>query len=149
MAYGYDYYPYQQTLRRSAPASVHTVAILQYLGGLALLLVAGLMAVVAGGRLNGSQVPDFVRTGAVPVAGVFAFVGLVVIALGRKLQRGRQGARVLVIVLSVFSVAGTLYDGLAATGTHSNVLGGLVFPVLYLVLLNTPAARSWFRSHTY
>ena len=54
-----------------------------------------------------------------------------------------------VIVLSALSIAGTLYDGLAATGTHTNALGGLVFPVLYLVLLNTPAARSWFRSHTY
>jgi hypothetical protein len=141
MAYGYDYYPYQETLRRSAPASVHLVAILQYLGGLALVVIAALMLLVAGGgRL---------RTGAIPVAALLVFVGLVVIAIGRKLQRGRQWARVLVIVLSALSIAGTLYDGLVATGTHTNALGGLVFPVLYLVLLNTPAARSWFRSHTY
>jgi hypothetical protein len=29
------------------------------------------------------------------------------------------------------------------------VLVGLVFPVLYLILLNTRAARSWFRARTY
>jgi len=135
MAYGY--------VHRSAPASVRTVTIAHYLGGVTLLVLAALM-VVATRHGFGDTVPELVRTAALPGAAVFAVAGLLVIAIGRKLRRGRQWARVLVLVLSVLSAAGTLYDGLLAAGTRSNAFG-LVFPVLYLILLNTPAARAWFR----
>jgi len=51
-----------------------------------------------------------------------------------------------VLVLSGLSVVATLYTGLVRDG-ETNALTGLVVPVIYLVLLNTTAARSWFRSH--
>jgi hypothetical protein len=167
MSYGYQ--PYQSVYptrpinpgipgytypgRHSAPASVHVVAVLQYLVGVAFLLVAGLSALVAfgAGRYNQNlHGADGLLTHiGLAVAAVLAFVGLLVIGIGRKLQRGRQWARILVLVLSVLSLVGTVYDGLLGTGNQANALGGVVFPVLYLILLNTRAARSWFRSHTY
>jgi hypothetical protein len=163
MSYGHAYsYPpadydeatVAEPARRSAPPSVHVVSIIGYLAGLA-LMATGVAAWVV--SLGGGQSLDLGRFGQVIVdlrqmglgaAAVFVFVGLLVMALARKLQRGRQWVRVLVVVLSAVSIAGTLYDGLVGQG-RANVLVGLVFPVVYVVLLNLPAARSWFRRHTY
>jgi hypothetical protein len=139
--------------RRSAPPSVHVVALIQYLGGL-LMLASGTLAAayaLGGARYVGGTVPtelSGVSGAGLAVAAVLMFAGLLVLAIGRKLQRGRQWARVLVVTLSVVSIAATLYNGLVV-GRPTNALFGLVFPVLYVVLLNLPAARSWFRSHTY
>jgi hypothetical protein len=65
------------------------------------------------------------------------------------LHRGRQWARVFVLAVSAVAASATLYDGLAGSGARVNVLVGLVCPVLYLVLLNTPAARAWFARRGY
>jgi drug/metabolite transporter (DMT)-like permease len=162
MSYGYSPsypptqfdYGYAEPTRRSAPASVHVVAIMQYLGGLVLLVIGAVAAVYAlGGEryLAGTSDTDIaaeVRGIGLAIGAVLVFGGLLSLVIGRKVQRGRQWARVLVLVLSVLSVAGTLYTGLVRGG-ETNALTGLVVPVLYLVLLNTSAARSWFRSHTY
>jgi hypothetical protein len=152
MAYGYGN---TYASRRSAPPSVHVVAVLQYLGGALLLVGAAAIALVTygGNRYQWeSNLPDVTRnllTGTgIAVAAVLAFVGLFTIVVGRRLQRGRQWARVLVIVLSLLGVAATLYNGIVAV-RDTNALYGLVFPVLYLLLLNTRAARSWFRARTY
>jgi hypothetical protein len=148
----YDY-GQAEPVRRSAPASVHVVALILYLGGLALLAVGALMALLAlgGGRYVdgrlGPAVPA-VADGGLPTGAVLAFAGLVTLVIGRKVQRGRQWARVFVLMLSVLSIAVTLYNGLVV-GRSTNALFGLVFPVMYVVLLDLPAARSWFRSHTY
>jgi hypothetical protein len=90
--------------------------------------------------------------GAARLFGLFAVfvavVGLVTILLGRKVQRGRQWARVLVLILSVLSIAGVAAS-MAEAGSVSPYASGLVYPLLCLVLLNTRAARSWFRWHTW
>jgi hypothetical protein len=134
--------------RRSAPAPVHAVALLLYLGG---LLVFALAVVAAGGgSLLGNQLDQVPATGGgLPLAAIYGFVGLFMLAIGRKVQRGRGWARGLVIILSVVSVVVTLYTGFSSPDGTSNVLLGLVFPVLYLILLFTPSARSWFRDRTY
>src|SRR3954452_3761446 len=52
----YSGYGTPYPVRRSAPASIHTVAIIQYIGGLLALAMAALLAVVAfggGGRFSG------------------------------------------------------------------------------------------------
>ncbi len=152
----YDYGSLEplEPVRRSAPPSVHTVAIMQYLGGLALLLggaAAMLFALGSGRYLDQGQVSPIavdLRDMGLAVGAVLVFGGLLTIAIGRRLQRGRQWARVLVLVLSVLSIATTLYNGLVAQG-DTNVLLGLVIPVLYVALLNTSAARSWFRGRSY
>jgi hypothetical protein len=142
-----------EPVRRSAPASVHLVAIIGYLGGLA-LLAAGVAAgtyALGGHRYVAGQlgVDLSAVTGAgLAVGALLLFGSLLTLVLARKLQRGRQWVRVLVLALAAVSIAGTLYDGLVGPGT-ANVLLGLVFPVIYAVLLNTPAARSWFSRHTY
>jgi len=157
MSYGYspNYpptqidYGYPEPTRRSAPSSVHVVAIMQYLGGLVLLILGAAAAAIAlGGEryLNGVPVAADVRGAGLSIGAVLVFGGLLALVIGRKIQRGRQWARVLVLVLSGLSVVGTLYTGLVREG-ETNALTGLVVPVIYLVLLNTSAARSWFRSH--
>ena len=157
MSYGYGARPGYPTApgftnprRYSAPPSVHVVAILQYLVGAGLLAVAALIALTVTGSRRVDDVPvEYVRHAGLAVAAVFAFGALFVTVIGRKLQRGRQWARVLTLLLSGVALAGTLFNGLVGTGDRTNVLGGLVLPVLYLILLNTRAARSWFLDRSY
>jgi hypothetical protein len=138
--------------RPTAPPSVHIVALFQYLGGLLTLLAgAGVALLTFGGRRafdeRRIQIPDSVQQGltglGVVIAAALAVVALLWLVIARKLQTGEQWARITVLALSVLSIAGTGYD--AWRFGDRQVLGGLVLPVLYLVLLNTRAARSWFR----
>ena len=158
MSYGY---PQQQAwpsygnayvARRSAPASVHIVAIVQYLGGLAALAVAGLAGYVLWkhGDLGFADryFDDLARDMLIVVAAVFGVTGLFAIILGRKLQRGRNWARILLNVLNLLTIASVLYADLSRLHDGRS-LTGLILPVLCLILLNTRAARSWFHAHTY
>ena len=160
---GYSAYPGYGTpypVRHSAPASIHTVAIIQYIGGFFALLAAGLLALVAFGGASrySSEIDrygDLSRTGLTTVAtlfgvmaGIVAVVGLIAIWLGRKLQRGRNWARIILIILNVLSVAGTAYN-VVTNQTVDITLGGVIIPVLCLILLNTRAARSWCHYRTY
>jgi hypothetical protein len=159
MSYGYspNYpptqidYGYPEPTRRSAPASVHLVAIMQYLGGIVLLVLGAAAAAVAlGGEryFDSAPIAADIRGAGLSIGAVLVFGGLLALTIGRKIQRGRQWARVLVLVLSALSIVGTLYTGLVRGG-DTNVLTGLVVPVIYVVLLNTSAARSWYRSRSY
>lgn len=150
MAYGYPQppypAPYQQ--RRSAPASVHTVAILFYLAGVAVLLgAAGVAALAAGAAGTPSQLPPqaagYVTEGGFIVAAVLAVLALVYFLFGRKLQRGRQWARVIVLILSTFAILGAVLQ--VVLTREPTVAAGGVVPLLFILLLNTSAARSWFR----
>ena len=80
-------------------------------------------------------------------AGVLAVLALITLVIARKLQRGRQWARALVLFLSVVSVASVAYSFYTTADPRS--AAGLFLPVLYLILLNTRAARSWFRAHNW
>jgi hypothetical protein len=149
MSYGGQY-----VSRRSAPASVQTVAILQYVGGLLALAGAVLFALLAAKTVTppANTVSRVVAADAqsrVFVAGAvfFAISGIIAIWLGRKVQRGRNWARWILIVLSVLSLVSTVYQSYQLG--NSSYYGGVVLPILYLILLNTRAARSWCRYHTY
>jgi hypothetical protein len=140
--------------RSTAPPSVHIVALLQYLGGLLTLLAAFAVAVLtfAGRRAFDErriQIPAEVEQGLTGagaiIAGALAVVALLWLVIARKLQRGRQWARVTVILLSVLSIASTAYEVWRLDDRQ--LLPGLALPVIYLVLLNTRAARSWFAEH--
>lgn len=170
MSYGYGQpYPvayapqpaYGPAARRSAPPGVHVLAILQYLAGLVTLGVAALLTwaavVVANGSytdLSGTPLADDLidQQGAATVlgvaAGIVALFGLITIVLGRKLQRGRQWARVIVLILSVFSLV-SLGAAIALTQRVDVSVASVAYPVLCLILLNTAAARSWFRYRTW
>lgn len=139
---------------RSAPPSVHVVALLQYLGGLLTLLAAIAVAVLTvGGRAaldqRRVQVPAEIEQGLTGagfvIAGALAVVAVLWLVIARQLQTGHQWARITVLLLSVLSVAGTGYDWYQLHDRQ--LLPGLVLPVLFLLLLNTRAARSWFRAH--
>lgn len=158
MTYGYAPHPMyvqqQPPAHRSAPVSVHFIAILYYLGGaIYLLAAAGAGLIAASGRLDQldtsrvqiSQDERVVAT--VTAVAVLAVLGLITIWFGRRLQLGRQWARVLLMTLLVLSVAAIA----AATwmAQDPTVLIALVQPAFYLMLLNTRAARSWFKHHTW
>jgi hypothetical protein len=154
--YGYAYqpaYPVAYPVRRSAPLSVHAVAVLQYLGGTLALGLAAFATYLAvlGVRQEPHPNSDFIdpRVFAAMMAiaaGVFGLSGLVAFVLGRKFQRGREWARIVLIVLNVVTVAGVLYQGLSEP-QYVSYLVALVVPALYLVLLNTRAARGWCRAY--
>jgi hypothetical protein len=122
---------------------------MQYLTGIVLVFGAVAIGIVTfnDGRIGDTELPESVRgavTGAgIAIAALCLVAGLIAISIGRRLHRGRQGARILVLVLSALSLAANVYS-LVTTGV-ADPLSGLVLPTLYLVLLNTRAARDWFR----
>lgn len=148
----YDDEPPAEPVHRSAPASVRVAALIGYLAGLALVAFGiGAWAVWAGRSLDVDRIGPLgaaLRDTGPAGAGVYVFAGLLVFAIARRLHRGRRWVRALVVAGSVVSVAGTLYDGILGRG-GVNVFAGLVLPVVYVVLLNLPAARSWYRHRTY
>jgi len=144
--------------RASAPASVHLVALFQYVAGLLVLLVAvGIALLLYGhGRIIDEQriqIPPAVRERIVGgqagwvMAGGLAVVAVMWLIIARSLQRGQQWARITVLTLSVLSIAATGYD--AWRFQDRQVLVGLALPLLYVLLLSTRAARSWFRWGTW
>ncbi|MET7420244.1 hypothetical protein [Dactylosporangium sp. NPDC005555] len=157
MAYSaYPAYPQQQAyaMRTTAPASLHVVAIFQYLGGLLTLGVAALFVFAAsefsaqfGDRLGtyGSTLTPAVAV----VVGVFTLIGLTAIVLGRKVQRGRNWARIVLIVLNVLSLASVAWQVYSTSPLTPSTIVSAAFPALFLILLNTRAARSWCRYRTY
>ena len=144
--------------RVTAPASVHLVALCQYVAGLLVLLgAAGIVLLRYGhGRIideNRIQVPPAVRERIADGQAVTVMaVGLAVLALmwliiARSLQRGQQWARMTVLTLATLSIGATLYE--AWRYQDEQVLLGLVLPLLYVALLCTRAARAWFRWGTW
>ena len=144
--------------RVTAPASVHLVALCQYVAGLLVLLgAAGIVLLRYGhGRIideNRIQVPPAVRERIADGQAVTVMaVGLAVLALmwliiARSLQRGQQWARMTVLTLAMLSIGATLYE--AWRYQDEQVLLGLVLPLLYVALLCTRAARAWFRWGTW
>jgi uncharacterized membrane protein YhaH (DUF805 family) len=130
---------------------VHIVAVLQYVTGVVLILAAGVIGVITfnDGRIGDTSVPESIR-GAVTglglaIAALALVAGFIALSIGRRLHRGRRGARLLVLVLSAVSLGINVYT-LVTTGV-ADPLSGLVLPTSYLVLLNTPPVRAWFRRY--
>ncbi|MQA25244.1 MAG: hypothetical protein GEU94_07195 [Micromonosporaceae bacterium] len=162
------YHPYHQQPhpawpqeRGSAPFSVHVAAFFIYLGGALTLLAAIAFGALGAGatQLPADQVPEEVRAlfagAGLVVAAVFLVIALLYFLIARKLQRGRQWARVLVLIFAVLGVLGVALDFvmLAQAGADAALYAiagaSLIGPLLFIVLLNTSAARSWFRHKTY
>ncbi len=93
--------------------------------------------------------------GGLIVAVVLLLISLLYFLIARKLQRGRQWARVLVLIFCVLGFLGTALQlfTLFQLDADPVMLGAagssLIGPVLFVILLNTAAARSWFRYQTY
>jgi hypothetical protein len=127
---------------------VHIVAVLQYITGLVLLCGAVVIAFVTfgSGEIRGTELPPAIRSVAgagLAIGALCVFGGMLALIIGRRLHRGRQGARMLTLALSAVSLAVNVW-ALVTTGA-ADPLSGLVLPILYLGLLNTPAAREFFR----
>ena len=147
MAYAYPPQP-AYAMRTTAPIALHVVAIFQYLGGLAMLAVAALVGLTATDTVARWDVPLATRTSTVAplvaiVVAVFAVTGLIAIVLGRKLQRGRNWARVVLTLLNVLSLASVAWQAYTTTSllTPATIVSAAM-PALFLILLNTRAARS-------
>jgi hypothetical protein len=139
---------------------VHVLAILQYLSGAVTLAAAAVLTWVAIVVYNGTYTEDTAPftddliddegAGLMfgVIAGVVLLFGLITIFLGRKLQRGRQWARVIVLMLSVLSLVATVVSVALQQRVDASI-AGVAYPVLCLILLNTRAARSWFSYRTW
>lgn len=113
-----------------APGPVLAAAILLYVGG-GLTVLYGLTGTRAGGPLSRMLPP-----------GVLVLYGLLYLVIARGVQQGKRWARTWALALAGIGVAvGALRA--AAVGPAAAV-ADLVWPVVYLVLLNTAAARDWF-----
>lgn len=161
MAYAYEpqqvWQPYP--MRTTAPISLHVVAVFQYLGGLITLAIGAMFALAAAdlfprfeyasGIDTWTNRPATITPVVAVIVAVFAFVGLTAIVLGRKVQRGRNWARVLLTALNVLSIAGTVWQGYTTGDMYSSTLAAIALPLLFVILLNTRAARSWCHHGTY
>ncbi len=139
--------------RPTAPASVHLVALGLYIGALSTLVLAAAVASVAMRQrfVPVDRVPGRVREGlnggGVVIAVALAVLALAWLVIARRLQRGASWARGVVVT---FSLLVLVLGGYAAWRSHGpRPLAVGVVPLLYLVLLSTRAARSWFRWGTY
>ncbi|WP_238011169.1 hypothetical protein KZZ52_22265 [Dactylosporangium sp. AC04546] len=154
-------YAWQQPypVRTTAPVSLHVVAIFQYLGGLITLAIGALLALAAvdviprleyaTGNDAWTTRPAQITPIVAVICGSFIIVGLIAIMLGRKLQRGRNWARVLLTALNLLSVAGGVWQGYTTGRPYAETLISIVLPLVFVFLLNTRAARSWCRYQTY
>ncbi|WP_433086375.1 hypothetical protein ACQP1P_13070 [Dactylosporangium sp. CA-052675] len=161
MAYAYQpqqaWHPHP--VRTTAPISLHIVAIFQYLGGVLMLGAAALLALAAARiapawdlRMGGDTFttrPEALTVATYTVIGTAALMGLVAIVLGRKLQNGRNWVRVLLTLLNGLSVLGGVYQGYVTGAPYAATLMSVAFPLLFVILLNTRAARGWCRYRTY
>jgi hypothetical protein len=127
---------------------VHLAAALLYITGLVLLFaaVAALVVRFDDSQVAGTYLPEsaseWVRTLSLPIAALAAVGALAAIVIGRRVHKGRQWARLLVLVVSAVSLG--LNGFMLFTAGFADPLTGLVLPVLYLALLNTRAARHFF-----
>jgi hypothetical protein len=161
MAYAYQpqqaWQPYP--VRSTAPISLHIVAIFQYLGGVLMLGAAALLALAAArvtpkwdlpaGNSVYTTRPETLTLATYVVIGTIALFGLIALVLGRKLQNGRNWVRVLLTLLNGLSVAGGVYQGYTAGAPYATTLMSVAFPLLFVILLNTRAARNWCHYRTY
>jgi hypothetical protein len=159
MSYAYVPQPAWRPARTTAPVSLHLVAVVQYLGGLLTLALATILGLAAanlfprleytvGDSTWVSRPADVTPIVAVVVA-VLALVGLTAIVLGRKVQRGRNWARIVLIVLHALSAAGAAWQAYTLADRSGPAVAAIATPVVFLVLLNTRAARSWCQRRTY
>ena len=157
MAYAYPPQP-AYAMRTTAPVSLHVVAIFQYLGGLVTLGIGALFGLAAfdvvprwQSAVNSAYMDRTVDVTPIiaVVCAVFAVVGLIAIVLGRKVQRGRNWARVVLIVLNVLSLVSVAWQVYSTSLFTPSTIASAALPVLFLLLLNTRAARSWCRYGTY
>lgn len=161
MSYAYGSQPAWRPLpvRSSAPVSLHLVAIAQYLGGLLSLAMAAMLGLAAAnlfprleyavGASTYTNRPADVTPLVAVVCAVFTLVGLAAIVLGRKVQRGRNWARLVLTVLNVLSAAGAAWQAYQLSDWSAPAVTAIAVPVLFLVLLNTRAARAWCHHRTY
>jgi hypothetical protein len=70
--------------------------------------------------------------------------GVLSILLGRKMQIGRPWARVVALILSGLTVV-VVTGSIVFHSAHPTHAVFTIYPVLCGALLNTRAARAWFR----
>ncbi|MEV6632483.1 hypothetical protein AB0M54_17220 [Actinoplanes sp. NPDC051470] len=153
MSYAYPQPVFMQPeppMRRSAPVSVHFIAILYYLGGTIYLLAAAGAGLVAYTGTWDDRIrinPDDRLYATIAAVAVLAVIGLITMWFGRRLQLGRNWARILLNMFLLLSVAAIGYATWVAQ--DPTALIALIQPAFFLLLLNTRAARSWFKHHTW
>lgn len=123
------------TPERTVPGPVRAAGVLVGLQGLAGVTIAIGLLVAAGGGSSGS----------VSVAGTAAWLagfGVILLAVGAHLVRGRQGARSPAIVAQLL-LLGVCWYAAGPSSQPSYGVPAAAFCVLVLVLLFRPSALRW------
>jgi uncharacterized protein YjeT (DUF2065 family) len=128
----------------SRPASVTLLMVLTYING-ALAVISGIVLLAFAGNRAAQDAMD-VGAGQIRVFGIFEIVvGLIVLAVASALGRGSSGARMLVTVIQVISLAAAVYAVFAyGSGRISSVIGGAVVSLVILWLMWNRKANEFF-----
>lgn len=111
------------------PGVITALAILLYVGAATLLLSAL--------RFDQQDLAGLLR------ALEYALFSVLYVVLGLKVRQRRRWARLVLLLLCGWSAL-LAVTGLIA-GNPQTAISRLIWPVTYLVLLNTRVARQWFR----
>jgi hypothetical protein len=128
------------------PGLVTLLVVLVVIGGI-LSILAGIVVIVAWNSPAESEL--VVETGssnAGLIVGIISIaVGLLYLFVARGLARGNKGARLVVAIVSVLSVASGLYLALTQDG-NARVSGwsSVVWGVVILAILYSPKANAFF-----
>ncbi|WP_019176279.1 hypothetical protein [Methanomassiliicoccus luminyensis] len=156
----YPQYPqqYPQPPVRQRPLGVTILAILEILGGLGSLALAGIFFIVSAVLGSASTIAEIEQQTGVTIpeelldigAALFGALGimfLVVMVLFFVLAwaffKGKSWARIVAIILLAFSVI-TAAAGAIASFDIVTLGLGIVIPVIVVVYLYMPEAKTWF-----
>jgi hypothetical protein len=132
------------------PAAVLVVVIAQYLGGVLALGLAGFCvwwaADVDPNRpdpYDNLTPPDLEIAAMVIFSVFFAFFGVLSLTLGLMLQRGREWARITLIIINVLAALLVIVGASVVSEGHPGQLLALAILAAFLVLLNIRSTRRW------
>lgn len=124
------------------PGGVTLVAVLVWISG-ALDIIGGVLLLFMQNDVELQN--SFGGTAGLITAAVGGMLlGLIVIVVARGLLRGRNGARLVITVVEVFSIVAGIFLAIAAPTLLSSELVGVVLSVIVLGLLWSRSASAYF-----
>lgn len=124
------------------PGGVTLVAVLVWISG-AFDIVGGVLLLF---MQNDAGLQDSFsgKTGLVTTAVVDIVLGIIVVVVANGLLRGRNGARLIITVVEVFSITAGIFTSIAAPTLLSTELLGVLLSVVVLALLWSRSASAYF-----
>ena len=125
------------------PGGVTFIAVLVWIQG-ALDILAGILLLV-GQNVEGAADSFGGRGGLVTTAILYILIGVVIILVARGLLRGSRGARLVVTVVEVITLAGAVFLLIASPPQALSAIVTGAVALLVILLLWTGRAATFFR----